>query len=161
MLLPSIVRRSGRSLATAARQAFWRNTAPAWSANAASQPRADGLGPHRVRAAWASAAAAATGPGEQQQGGGRRRAAAGLPAASTTAVAAAPARAVSSAAGTSAPAPVQQSLDHLRQLSEEQLAAVTAPLGTVRVIAGPGSGKVRGGWSLGQAACALYVLVAA
>ncbi|KAL4420828.1 hypothetical protein ABPG75_010484 [Micractinium tetrahymenae] len=32
---------------------------------------------------------------------------------------------------------------HLRQLSEEQLAAVTAPLGTVRVVAGPGSGKTR------------------
>jgi superfamily I DNA and RNA helicase len=34
-------------------------------------------------------------------------------------------------------------LPHLRQLSEEQLAAVTAPLGTVRVVAGPGSGKTR------------------
>ena len=32
---------------------------------------------------------------------------------------------------------------HLQGLSEEQLAAVTAPLGTVRVVAGPGSGKVR------------------
>ncbi len=37
----------------------------------------------------------------------------------------------------------QSSLEHLRQLSEEQLAAVTAPLGTVRIVAGPGSGKVR------------------
>ena len=31
---------------------------------------------------------------------------------------------------------------HLAQLNEEQLAAVTAPLGTIRVVAGPGSGKV-------------------
>ena len=37
----------------------------------------------------------------------------------------------------------QQPPAHLRQLSEEQLAAVTAPLGTLRVVAGPGSGKVR------------------
>lgn len=32
---------------------------------------------------------------------------------------------------------------HLRHLSTEQLSAVQAPLGPVRVIAGPGSGKVR------------------
>ncbi len=44
-----------------------------------------------------------------------------------------------------APPPSKQ-LPHLRQLSEEQLLAVTAPLGTVRVVAGPGSGKVRGDW---------------
>jgi hypothetical protein len=32
---------------------------------------------------------------------------------------------------------------HLRQLSKEQLKAAAAPLGTIRVVAGPGSGKVR------------------
>ncbi|KAL4451267.1 hypothetical protein ABPG77_009339 [Micractinium sp. CCAP 211/92] len=42
-----------------------------------------------------------------------------------------------------APPPSKQQLPHLRQLSEEQLLAVTAPLGTVRVVAGPGSGKTR------------------
>ncbi|PRW20204.1 ATP-dependent DNA helicase isoform B [Chlorella sorokiniana] len=41
------------------------------------------------------------------------------------------------------PAMQQADLAHLQQLSEEQLAAVTAPLGTVRVVAGPGSGKTR------------------
>ena len=36
-----------------------------------------------------------------------------------------------------------QAAPYLQQLSHEQLDAVTAPLGTVRVVAGPGSGKVR------------------
>ena len=83
---------------------------------------------------WLSVAAAATPLG--QPGDGRRGA-----AASPAAVAAHPAH---------SPSQQQQQLGaqqpdlpHLRQLSEEQLAAVTAPLGTIRVVAGPGSGKVR------------------
>lgn len=62
------------------------------------------------------------------------------------------------AASPSPAAQVQQAAGqprpHLAQLSEEQLEAVMAPLGTVRVVAGPGSGKVRWGtvgWDLSAA----------
>lgn len=60
--------------------------------------------------------------------------------------------AASGGAGGTAAAAAQAALPHLQQLSEEQLAAVTAPLGTIRVVAGPGSGKAR---PL-QRSCALF-----
>lgn len=46
------------------------------------------------------------------------------------------------AAGQESFARASHGMAHLHQLNEEQRAAVTAPLGPVRVMAGPGSGKV-------------------
>lgn len=89
------------------------------------------------RSAWWGVTAAAA--GERW----RPAAAAG----GAAAAAASPAAVAGHPAHSSAPhqqqAAQQAELAHLRQLSEEQLAAVTAPLGTQRVVAGPGSGKVR------------------
>lgn len=97
---------------------------------------------HPQRSLWRREVAAAAaghgdkGPGAAKAAGWHRQQAAATP----------PAASAGEGAGELASA-----LDaHLRQLSKEQLAAVTAPLGTVRVVAGPGSGKV-GALSLLQA----------
>lgn len=135
----STIRTGCRRSAAAARRALAQRLAPSGPSSGLSL-HASSRGVHgRDQHACLSVSAAAMPPG--QPGDGRRGAAAGSAAAASPAAVAA-----HTAHG---PAKQQQlgarqpDLPHLRQLSEEQLAAVTAPLGTIRVVAGPGSGKVR------------------
>ncbi|KAL4857524.1 ATP-dependent DNA helicase PcrA [Chlorella vulgaris] len=84
--------------------------------------------------AFSRVAAASEGHG----GDGGSVAAAALTRREASTVAAAVGSATSPSAASLAAKPA-----HLRQLSEEQLKAAAAPLGTIRVVAGPGSGKTR------------------
>lgn len=126
---------SCRRSAAAAWRALAGRLAPS-AATAGDPLLASGRRTHRLdRSAWLSVTAAAAGEWRRQAA-----AAGGAAAASPAAVAGHPAH---SSAPHQQQAVQQAELAHLRQLSEEQLAAVTAPLGTLRVVAGPGSGKVR------------------
>ena len=109
-------------------------------------------GAQETTAAWRSVAAAAAAPGERRGAAGaaawqRRQQAppAGSGGGSSSRHFLGPSQAFSSTSAQPGEQHhhQQQQPSHLRQLSEEQLAAVTAPLGTLRVVAGPGSGKVR------------------
>lgn len=117
----SFIRQGGRSLCQATRHLWCPSAAPAQQHSTLLRR---GIATTSVGHGKEGVAAAAAADWQRQQ-------AAATPPASSAAAAAATPSAL---------------LPHLRQLSEEQLAAVTAPLGTVRVVAGPGSGKVCASW---------------